>query len=69
MQRRRSGRRVAVLGDDFDRAERRRRAKDCTDIMRIGYLVEDKKDRAFAGPSDQLVEPRILERLDLMTTP
>ena len=42
-------RRMAVLGDDSDRSERRCRAQDGADIMRIGDLVEDQQNGALAG--------------------
>ena len=49
-----SGGRMAVLGDDPDRPERRRRAQDRADIMRVGDLVEDQQDRALAGASARI---------------
>ena len=59
------GRRMAVLGDDPDRSEGRGRAQDRADIMRVGDLVEDEQHGAFRRVAEHVVEPDILERLDL----
>ena len=59
------GRGVAVLRDDSDRPERRGRAQDRADIMRIGDLVEHQQDRAIAGLAEHVAKPDVLQRLDL----
>ena len=56
---------MAVLGDDSDRSERRGRAQDRADIVRIGDLVEHQQNGALAAPRQEFVEPDVLERLDL----
>ena len=56
---------MAVLRDDPDRAERRRRAQDRADIMRIGDLVEHQQHPALRGFGQQVAEPHVLEWLDL----
>ena len=59
------GRRMTVLGDDPDCSERRGRAQDGADIVRIGDLVEDQQQRFFGRIGEQVGKPDILERLDL----
>ena len=55
---------MAVLRDDADRPERRRRAQDRTHVVRIGHLIEDQKHRPFRRVRQKLVEPGVLQRLD-----
>ena len=65
-ERARFGRRVAVLRDDAERIERRRRAQDRADIVRIGHLIEHQQRPAvLRALLEQIAEPDILERLDL----
>ena len=62
----RFGGRVAVLGDEAERAERRRRAQDRADVVRIGDLVEhDQRARVVLALREEVGEPHVLERLDL----
>ena len=59
---------MAVLGDDAERAERRRRAQDGADIVRIGHLVEHQQRRALRSIGQQirklLVTENALRRLN-----
>ena len=56
---------MPVLGDDPDRSERRGRAQDRADVMRVGDLVEDQQHGALSRAAQDLVEPDFLERLGL----
>ncbi len=58
-------RRMAVLGDDAERPERRRGAEDGADIVGVGHLVEHQQQRPVWCVGQQAIEPDIGERLDL----
>ncbi len=58
------GRRMAVLGDDPDGSERRRRAQDRADIVRVGDLVENQEQGALAGVAEDIAKPDVFKRLD-----
>src|SRR5215207_3370586 len=57
-------RRMAVLSDDRDGAERGGGAQDGAQIMWVGHLVEDEEYRALRGVGEYVIQPRLLERLD-----
>ena len=58
-------RRMAILGDDADRPERRGGAEDRADIMRVGDLVEHQQGGAFGRVGEDVAEPDVLERRNL----
>ena len=61
---------MAVLRDDAECIERRRRAQDGADIVRIGHLIEHQHRAGVVAPGgEQLVEEDILERIDLQHQP
>lgn len=56
---------MTILGDDSDSSEGSSRSQDCSNVMRIRHLVEDKQDGPIRRIRQNVVEPRFIERLDL----
>ena len=59
---------MPVLGDDSDCTERGSRPQDRSDIVRIGDLVEHQQHRLFVRAREDIVQPDVLERLNLDST-
>ena len=57
---------MAILGDDTKRIERRRRAQDRADIVRIGHLIEhQQRPPIVRALLQQIDQEDILQRIDL----